>query len=131
MRTIKFRGKVIDCANCYNIGEFAYGDLAHTEMGILINHPHDGSLEWNGIVDEDTVGQCSGIPDKNKRDIYECDIVLFMKLYRYQIIYHDGGFVMVGDDARFFAHLSSDRSEHYEVIGNIHDNPDLVPTIYR
>lgn len=48
MREIKFRGKVVENAKCYKIGDWAYGDLLHVpELGVVITTPHDGSLEWS------------------------------------------------------------------------------------
>jgi len=59
-RTIKFRGRDI-CT-----GEFVYGDVAHTEVGILI----DGRE-----VDPDSVAQFVG-HDKNGAEVYEGDKIL-------------------------------------------------------
>lgn len=79
-------------------------------------------------VDPVTVGQYIGLKDKNGKRIFEGDIVtriLFDKPYQYEVVYRPGyasfdgirkgGFISFGNDADCF-----------EVIGNIHDNPELM-----
>ena len=71
----------------------------------------------------ETVGQFTGLTDKNGKRIFEGDIV------RYE---DDIGYVIYnGDDARFLVdspnmYISMDYSNEFEVIGNIHDNPELL-----
>ena len=60
-RPIKFRGKRVDN------GEFVFGDIAHTEVGILM----DGGFE----VVPDSVAQLVGY-DANGREVYEDDVLI-------------------------------------------------------
>lgn len=85
-------------------------------------------------VDPDTVGQYTGMKDKNGNDIWEGDIVteidlvIFQNRRRYLVVFENGA-TRIGDiilaryydkDDRFFKRYK------IEVISNIHDHPDLL-----
>ena len=139
-RVIRFRGKRKDSK------EWVYGDL-HTLCGHIHIHvtPFD---KYN--IDRATVGQFTGLKDKNGRDIYEGD-VLRSDAYPYS---WDNYYAVVwwsGDNAAFVAEtrlashanvrgISNGNCEYlgelleeedsvFEVIGNIHDNPELLKSL--
>lgn len=76
----------------------------------------------------DTVGQYTGLTDKNGKKIFEGDIVRGkdalipeMNIFGY-ISHENGSFVIIGNIMHHYRWLDYD----VEVIGNIHDNPELL-----
>ena len=76
----------------------------------------------------DTVGQFTGLTDKNGKKIFEGDIVQgkdrlekHLEVFGY-IDHKNGSFVITGDFMTHYRWLDYE----VEVIGNIHDNPELL-----
>lgn len=122
MREILFRGKRIDGS------EWIEGDLIHslgrTYCGIF--------AETLGQVDANTVGQYTGLTEADGTRIFEGDIV--SGLFRFGmkknalVTFKDGAFGLEwyrGGIAHFDA-FTSICNVKYQVLGNIHDNPELL-----
>lgn len=96
-------------------------------------------------VDPETVGQFTGLTDKNGKKIFEGDIVKTHYAntkksdFTEQVVFHNGRFCSMftlSKNGRMFSnladgipHLPQDNlpyMEWCEVIGNIHDNPELL-----
>lgn len=121
MRTIKFRGKSIDT------NEWLYGDLVHSSdmkrSAILVK---DKSSYDECEVDPLTVGQFTGLYDKNQNEIYEGDILDFNGL-NIEIRFVRGVFALLcnGDlNQELCGDCKTDLFA--KIIGNIHDNSELM-----
>ena len=121
MRTIKFKGKRIDN------GEWIYGSyVPHYNFFGTIKYE---MVDENGNLFEvapSTVGQYTGLKDKNGKEIYEDDILLD-ESGAYAVVYYSMGSFCVdfgeGFDLQYF---TDSIHEICYVAGNIHDNPELL-----
>lgn len=122
MREILFRGKTAG-------GEWIEGTpMFFTDNYAQILRP----LEHAKTVAPETVGQYTGLTDKNGKKMFEGDIVtglfLFGRSVNGVVAFRDGSFGLLwyrGSIETFNAFTSMCNIE-YEVIGNIHDNPELL-----
>lgn len=142
MREILFRGKRMDN------GEWVEGDY--------YQEAYTGNVYitfWNsfglGFMDacqvvRDTVGQYTGLKDKNGEKIFESDMLkpfddeidkmvvefhhgsFLLCLYGERGYMGEGGWVEEGNYGVFECEPLSSYGDDVEVIGNIHDNPELI-----
>ena len=119
MREIKFRGKDNDC--------WAYGYYVANTFTNPAKHYiyHSANQKFIREVEPDTVGQYTGLKDKNGREIYEGDIIEDILTAEKQVVeFHGNAFTLVGYKSRFF--FTVFRSNEKQIIGNIYDNPELL-----
>ena len=108
-----------------------YGDLVHVQdqpcIQVDVSTDEKKTVRMN--VDPDSVCQFTGLHDKNGKEIYEGDIVRTLvsrlnatknKKYRNFVIRYDAPHFWNGYDSILM------RPMYMEVIGNIHDNPELL-----
>ena len=119
MREILFRGKRFDNDKWIE-GCFVKGYSGIT--WIFRDEFSDRSAIMPAVIPE-TIGQFTGLTDKNGKRIFEGDIVQFPKLYG-----SGNGFIKYrfGEFKAFAQNLAYTIQENFEVIGNIHDNPELL-----
>ena len=123
-REIEFRGKRFDN------GQWAYGNLIIDDSGNSEIIDYENNREIRYDVRGETIGQFTGKYDKNKRKVYEGDIVLQQgyngRKEKMVVRFENGAFIVgyhSGSSTRKKPMLISDKCE---VIGNIHDNPELL-----
>lgn len=138
MREIKFRGKRIDT------GEWVYGYVLENEFKSFIireelirtpstvNEPSgfETDISYYKVIPE-TVGQYTGIKDKNVKEIYDGDIIKFFTNFEGECIEK---VFWYNEEAAFYHTYSdrpckrfwSDNKIKIEIIGNIYKNEAIL-----
>lgn len=147
MREIKFRGKNL------NTKEWVYGDLlqwndGETAIGVHGQFIDDGyhfneNYDKTPYVDETTVGQYTGLKDKNGKEIYEGDLIkapsgriyaVIFSTWKYEEkreflkvidLYEHTGWCISLDGVNPCELLDSEVCQG-SVIGSVYDNPELL-----
>lgn len=126
-REILFRGKSV------NTGEWIEGDGIHYPKSInylgtcWIDGMEDRANDWIQ-VDPATVGQYTGLCDDKERKVFEGDIVDVRGRFKSEVRYvcRNTGFLIKDNYGNWEWLYDVLASMHCEVIGNIHDNPELM-----
>lgn len=107
MREMEFRGKQED---------WEYGGFyTSTGYAYIVN--------WNGSfeVDIKSVGEYTGLKDKNGKKIFEGDVIE-TRSGRHAVIFEDGGFFYGIQRRRIYGTVA----KFCAVVGNIYENPSLT-----
>lgn len=139
MREILFRGKRIDN------DEWVYGSFCMDALeqknglcgmdGFIRLYDFDKGKTQMYEVDSETIGQFTGLTDKNGKRIFEGDIIRTKKYGKiishanvngfdtFEVMYEPCMFRLINKHRGF--NLTGN-SNDLEIIGNIHDNPELL-----
>ncbi len=140
MSEILFRGKMLNCAG-WIFGSYVHFDLCKVSCAqikkdlvedyIIVGLDSHGAVKM-GDVWPHTVGQFTGLTDRNGVKIFEGDIVKYTTGLGYSHIctvtysppyaQFQLNFVRSGESTHFMRCSGSD----CEVLGNIYDNPELL-----
>ena len=122
-RPILFRGKRVDT------GEWVEGlpsTDVHYRWFITVDYSPQGVRVLKRLeIDPATVGQFTGLTDKHGENIFEGDIIQ-LDTTTCPITWDDGGFQMVTVINQGRSPVLQDRTRKFEIIGNIHDTPELL-----
>lgn len=139
MREILFRGKAINRDKGYHLTEYKNGEWVYGLVTKLYNEQFKSlpaeMTNTNGIrgieIDHKTIGQYTGLNDKNGNKIFEGDIVDFpdrSDSESYGVVEYDTNETEFGIvyDSIYEGLGRQYHSRDIEVIGNIFDNPELL-----
>lgn len=147
-RTIKFRGLNL------KTNEFVYGDLIQTPenktriigfKNYTIKDELQSYVDYNVLVDKDSIGQYIGLSDVNDKEIFEGDILVENRYPYYsneklnyvgivEFKYSSWKVVLkcIDKDKNGISNgltdinIDNDEFQNMEIIGNIYQNPELL-----
>lgn len=133
MREILFRGKQsnsdawVNGIYCPYTWDF-FGTRVETPQIIIISDDNDDG-KWTDVIPE-TVGQYTGLTDKNDARIFEGDVVRHLTDYHDMLVTYDEFigcwlFEDIDDDMQSYGFAEFDFDD-IEIIGNKYDNPNLL-----
>ena len=125
MKQIKFRAKIT------GTDSWIFG-LPHSVYGEVIDSIHCLETGQTEYIKTDTLGQFTGLKDKNEKDIFKGDI-LKTATHKPMVVGWSEKFAsfILSRSGWAFSHWfgESCNPEYCEIIGNKYDNPELLQDV--
>ena len=115
---IKFRAKTL------STNDWVFGDL---HLLTKFPHIHDGEVS-KSLIHTETIGQFTGLHDKNGKEIYEGDILIHIymgSIFKVEYSERNAAFMLIYPTNEGYNMGIYDIENCFRVIGNIYDNPEL------
>lgn len=131
MREILFRGKSEKNGSWIEGSLIVGRDLESGQLEYLISPLSAYYTEVKKVIPS-TIRQYTGLTDCKGNKVFEGDILVFCKgaTYPYKVIWDGMGWKIIRADGKRIKEAFECNEIHYvnisEVIGNIHDNPELL-----
>ena len=150
MREILFRGKGVN-DNAWHVGSLLKVTVSEQTYFLIIGPDFAQGFDFrlkvtqHALVDPETVGQYTGISDRKSMPVFEGDIIkshyanATKSDFVEPVVFHNGKFCgekRLSGGGKAWAplwdgvpHVSFDKSvymDSLEIIGNIHDNPEIL-----
>ena len=113
--------------------DWILGFLSMHKTGKYFIRPIGGSASSSEEVEKNTICQCTGLKDKNGKLIWENDIMVAHlddacqedETY-IRILWYESGFCSKEKGSEDISPIDKFDQEHFEVCGNIFDNPEFI-----
>jgi hypothetical protein len=116
MREIKFRAWDKINKDMFNVESINFQE----------RRVYKDTVSYRNFEDIDLM-QCTGLKDKNNKEIYEGDIV-FLHGSKYKVIFKTEGarFVLRNNEFELEITFINNNNKRMEVLGNVYENPELM-----
>lgn len=139
MRDIKFRAWDKKTKKMRTVESIGFGELSYYNEG----YPVVNMIGRDCINDKDIIihrdsyqyelMQYTGLKDRNGKEIYEGDILLYNNYIKTVISYKNGAFVRSYENSNIYilydSFITDGRLDDYEVIGNIYEDKHLLEEV--
>ena len=123
MREIKFRAWDKELNRMCDVIQLGVRD-------IIVNSIEEDEISGFLPIDRFEIMQYTGLKDKNGKEIFEGDILLYLRKSKRIVSYKNGAFIRYygnyNEYLLYDSFIEDGYLTDYEVIGNIYENPELL-----